>query len=86
MPTKTGRSLRLLIRRMDSARTARDTTLLDSLRKTLPDSLQSVPLDTLLEMGLATGDPAALDVLRRGADACGIPEDQVEAAIASQFG
>lgn len=41
-------SLRLLIRRMDSARTARDTTLLDSLRKTLPDSLQSVPLDTLL--------------------------------------
>jgi hypothetical protein len=26
----------------------KDTTLLDSLRKTLPDSLQQVPLDSLL--------------------------------------
>ncbi len=49
-------SLRQVFRRMDSARTVKDTTLLDSLRKTLPDSLQQVPLDSLLR---APARPAA---------------------------
>ena len=37
-------------------------------------------------MGVAEGNPEALDVLREGSSMCGIPEDQVEAAIAQQFG
>jgi hypothetical protein len=41
---------------------------------------------TLLAMGVAEGNPEALDVLREGSRMCGIPEEQVEAAIAEQFG
>jgi predicted RND superfamily exporter protein len=41
---------------------------------------------TLLAMGVADGNPEALDVLREGSRMCGIPDEQVEAAIAQQFG
>ena len=41
---------------------------------------------TLLAMGLVEGNEEALDVLREGSLACGVTEEQVEAAIAAQFG
>lgn len=40
---------------------------------------------TLLAMGLADGNPEALEVLREGSRQCGIPDETVDAAIDSYF-
>lgn len=42
--------------------------------------------EALLALGLVEGSPEALDVVRLASTDCGVTQEQVDAAIAAQFG